>query len=115
MRGVGGGVIGNRWGGGGRAEGGGAWVLGDVGEGEAGEALLTLKVLLIVGAVLLVRHPGGGVQDLLEALDPQGFVQVPFILLLHTRRPPQGGGGGLWLQTHMKGYLGHGEGEATWL
>lgn len=43
--------------------------------------LLTFKVLLVVGAVLLVGDPGGGAEDLLKALDPQGFVQVPFILL----------------------------------
>lgn len=34
----------------------------------------------MVGVVLLVRYDRRRAQDLLEALDPQGFVQVPVIL-----------------------------------
>lgn len=49
--------------------------------------VFTLKVLLAVGAVLLVRDPGGRADDLLKPLDSQGFVQVPFILLIRLLRP----------------------------
>lgn len=43
---------------------------------------LTLKVLLIKGAVLFDGHTLGGCEDLLEALHSQCLVQVPFIIII---------------------------------
>lgn len=46
---------------------------------------LTLDVLLVVGVVLLIGHGGSGAEDLLEALNAQGFVQVPIVVLIWAR------------------------------
>ena len=48
----------------------------------------------MVVAVLVVRDNGGRAQDLLEALDAQGLVEVVFILLFLGPRGPADGGGG---------------------
>lgn len=49
--------------------------------------MLTFNVLLVVVVVLLIRYGCSRAEDLLEALDPQGFVQVPFIVLFRVRSP----------------------------
>jgi len=54
---------------------------------SAGHHVLTFNVLLVVVMVLFIRDGCCGVEDLLEALDPQGFVQVPFILFFRVQTP----------------------------
>lgn len=48
---------------------------------------LTFNVFVMVNVVLLIRHGSSRREDLLEALDTQGFIQVPIILLFWARRP----------------------------
>lgn len=50
--------------------------------------MLTFNVLFMVVAVLLIRDSSTRAQDLLEALDAQGFVQVPIILIFWASSPP---------------------------
>lgn len=49
--------------------------------------MLTFNVLLVVVVVLLVGYSSTRAEDLLEALDAQGFIQVPIILLFRARSP----------------------------
>lgn len=48
---------------------------------------LTFNVLLMVVVMLLIRYHSSRAEDLLKALDPQSFVQVPIVLLFNARSP----------------------------